>query len=121
MPVPASSPVAAPAATSPPPRLASYRDIRNATERLCAPLQVEDCALQSMPDTSPIKWHLAHTSWFFETFVLSPVAGYTPFHAQYEQLFNSYYHAVGEPFARARRGMLTRPSLDEVRQYRAYV
>jgi hypothetical protein len=69
-----------------------------------------------MPDASPAKWHLAHTSWFFETFVLTPhVPGYREFHPQYRVLFNSYYHTVGDQYPRPQRGLLTRPALDEVR------
>jgi ergothioneine biosynthesis protein EgtB len=104
------------------PGLARYRAVRAATERLAAPLSPEDCAAQSMPDASPVKWHLAHTSWFFETFVLErALPGYRPFHPGFRELFNSYYNAVGEQHPRPRRGLLTRPSLDEVRAYRASV
>jgi ergothioneine biosynthesis protein EgtB len=99
-----------------------YLSIRRATERLVGPLSPEDCAVQSMPDASPAKWHLAHTSWFFETFVLeSGASGYAPFDPAYRFLFNSYYNTVGEQYTRADRGLLTRPSLEEVRSYRAHV
>ena len=99
-----------------------YRAIRAATEALAAPLSPEDCAIQSMPDASPVKWHLAHTSWFFETFVLAPnVSGYRLADPAYRMLFNSYYNAVGEKHPRPQRGLLSRPSLDEVRRYRAHV
>jgi ergothioneine biosynthesis protein EgtB len=99
-----------------------YLTIRRATERLVEPLSPEDCVVQSMPDASPAKWHLAHTSWFFETFVLEPgLAGYEPFHPSFRYLFNSYYNAVGEQYTRADRGLLTRPSLAEIRSYRAHV
>jgi ergothioneine biosynthesis protein EgtB len=92
------------------------------TERLAQPLSAEDCQIQSMSDASPVKWHLAHTSWFFETFVLAPhAAGFKPFHPQYSFLFNSYYNAVGDRHPRPRRGLLTRPCLDEVRAYRANI
>jgi ergothioneine biosynthesis protein EgtB len=105
------------------PALASrYRDVRAATERLCEPLSAEDCAIQSMPDASPAKWHLAHTSWFFETFVLEDaIRGYRPFHADFRFLFNSYYNSVGEQYPRPERGMISRPSLEEVLAYRAHV
>jgi ergothioneine biosynthesis protein EgtB len=108
------------------PRLAAlaerYREVRRTTEALAEPLSAEDCTVQSMPDASPVKWHLAHTSWFFETFVLEAgLAGYRPFHPQFRVLFNSYYNAVGEQHPRPERGMLSRPSLDEVLVYRAHV
>ncbi|MEO7322993.1 MAG: ergothioneine biosynthesis protein EgtB [Burkholderiales bacterium] len=101
---------------------APYRAVRRATESLVAPLSSEDCALQSMPDCSPTKWHMAHTSWFFETFVLEPtLAGYQWFNPTFRVLFNSYYQSVGEQYARPRRALLTRPSLDEVKRYRQHV
>jgi ergothioneine biosynthesis protein EgtB len=101
---------------------AQYRAVRQATEALCEPLAVEDYVLQSMPDASPAKWHLAHTAWFFETFVLSPHrAGYRPFHPQFAVLFNSYYNAVGPRWPRPQRGLLSRPTVAEVYRYRAYV
>src|SRR5205823_97257 len=75
---------------------AHYRAVRRCTELLGEPLATEDYVVQSMPDASPVKWHLAHTSWFFETFVLAPyMPGYWPFHPQFRVLFNSYYNAVG--------------------------
>lgn len=96
-----------------------YRVIRQATERLCASLSAEDCVVQSMPDASPVKWHLAHTSWFFETFVLEQaIAGYAHFNRDFRVLFNSYYKTVGEQYARPQRGLLVRPALDEVMRYR---
>jgi len=99
-----------------------YRAVRAATEALAAPLGPEDAALQSMPDASPAKWHLAHTTWFFETFVLRPHApGYRALDPAYEQLFNSYYQAVGSPYPRSRRGLLSRPSLAGVQAYRRHV
>src|SRR3954471_2443915 len=85
---------AAPAAAAGEP--ARYLAIRGATQALARPLSAEDCALQSMPDASPVKWHLAHTTWFFETFVLTPhVAGYRAFDARFAFLFNSYYEVLG--------------------------
>ena len=96
-----------------------YAAVRAATMDLAAPLSPEDQLVQSMPDASPTKWHLAHTTWFFETFVLSYVRpAYPPVDARYAYLFNSYYEAVGPRPPRPRRGALTRPSLDEVRAYR---
>src|SRR6266566_8533891 len=77
--------------------LERYQEVRKSTETLCAPLAIEDYVIQSMPDCSPTKWHLAHVSWFFETFLLGPsVPGYTSLHPQYTYLFNSYYNAIGE-------------------------
>jgi ergothioneine biosynthesis protein EgtB len=101
---------------------ACYREVRRTTEALCAPLEVEDCVIQSMPDASPTKWHLAHTTWFFETFILSPEnPGLAPVDPRYPFLFNSYYNAVGERIARDRRGLLSRPTVSEVFRYRAEV
>jgi ergothioneine biosynthesis protein EgtB len=100
----------------------AYRAVRETTLRLIAPLSPEDAAIQSMPDASPAKWHLAHTTWFFETFVLAPhLPGYSAFDPAYGYLFNSYYNAIGERHPRAERGMLSRPSLDEVLAYRRHV
>ncbi len=99
-----------------------YPLIRKASERLAEGLSAEDCALQSMPDASPVKWHLAHTTWFFETFVLERCdAAHRPFDPAFRFLFNSYYNGVGEQHPRPQRGMLSRPGLDEVRRYRAHV
>ena len=101
---------------------ARYAGIRRATRELAAPLSAEDCAIQSMPDASPVKWHLAHTTWFFETFVLTPHRpGYRVFEPAFRVLFNSYYHAVGDKHPRPERGLLSRPGLDEVLEYRCYV
>jgi ergothioneine biosynthesis protein EgtB len=96
---------------------ARYRTVRQRTVELCAPLSAEDQQLQPMPDASPSKWHLAHTTWFFETFVL----GGAPFEPAFEYLFNSYYEAVGPRVERARRGMLSRPDLERVHAYRDHV
>jgi hypothetical protein len=99
-----------------------FPSIRGATERLADGLSAEDCALQSMPDASPVKWHLAHTTWFFETFVLERCdAAHKPFDPAFRFLFNSYYNGVGEQYPRPQRGMLSRPGLDEVLRYRAQV
>jgi ergothioneine biosynthesis protein EgtB len=101
---------------------ARYASVRKATEQLVKPLSPEDCALQSMPDASPVKWHLAHTSWFFETFILERcVPDYRPFHPAYRVLFNSYYNAVGEKHPRPERGLVSRPGLAEVLAYRRHV
>jgi ergothioneine biosynthesis protein EgtB len=95
--------------------------VRGASECLAAPLSAEDQVVQSMADVSPTKWHLAHTTWFFETFVLGPFAGMAPFDPAYNFLFNSYYEAIGPRYARPRRGLLTRPSVAEIARYRAHV
>src|SRR3954462_10826691 len=106
----------------PAPGSAGYAAIRAATRALAAPLSAEDCAIQSVPDASPVKWHLAHTTWFFETFVVAPhCAGYRVFDPAYRVLFNSYYHAVGERHPRPERGMLSRPALAEILAYREHV
>jgi ergothioneine biosynthesis protein EgtB len=98
-----------------------YQAVRRATEELCAPLSAEDCGVQSMPDASPAKWHLAHTSWFFETFVLESAPDYRVFQPAFRTLFNSYYNAVGDRHARPARGLLSRPSLTEIQAYRRHV
>ena len=99
-----------------------YRQVRQWTEQLCSPLATEDYVIQSMPDASPARWHLAHTTWFFETFVLKPfVPDYQPYHPLYEFLFNSYYNAVGAQYPRPERGLLSRPTVSEVYQYRSHV
>ena len=102
--------------------LADYQAVRRTTVALSAPLSPEDCQAQSMPDASPVKWHLAHTTWFFETFVLGGFApDYAPAFPSYRVLFNSYYNSVGQKHPRAQRGLLTRPTLTEVVAYRATV
>src|SRR5690348_9240227 len=98
-----------------------YLRVRAATLALCAALQPEDTVVQSMPDASPAKWHLAHTTWFFEQFLLAKQPGYAPLHPQWQYLFNSYYQSVGPMHARAQRGLLSRPTLAEVLDYRARV
>ena len=96
-----------------------YLRVRQASEALCAPLEVDDYMVQSMPDASPAKWHLAHTTWFFERFVLTEaVEGYKPFDPQFNYLFNSYYNTVGAQHCRPRRGLLSRPTVAQVYAYR---
>ncbi len=99
-----------------------YTAVRQRSVALAEPLSAEDCCVQSMPDASPMKWHLAHTTWFFETFLLERLeTNFTPTHPTFRVLFNSYYNGVGEKYPRAQRGLLTRPSLDEVQEYRCDV
>ena len=99
-----------------------YHEIRETTLALTRPFSPEDQMLQSMPEASPAKWHLAHTTWFFETFILSAhVEGYRAFDARYRQLFNSYYKQLGFHPYRGSRGLMSRPSLNEVHAYRAHV
>jgi dimethylhistidine N-methyltransferase len=98
--------------------LAAYRAVRAAMPRLAEGLGPEDLAAQSMPDCSPGKWHLAHTSWFFEAMILGEEPGYQPVDPRFQTLFNSYYEALGERVERPQRGLMTRPSLDEVMGYR---
>jgi ergothioneine biosynthesis protein EgtB len=99
-----------------------YCEVRGFTESLCEPLGVEDYVIQTMPDVSPTKWHIAHTSWFFETFVLAPaLPDYRPFHPRFGYLFNSYYNAVGVRHCRPKRGQLGRPTVADVYAYRRHV
>lgn len=99
-----------------------YHQVRQHSLLLAEPLSDEDCGAQSMPDASPVKWHLAHTTWFFETFILESMeAAFAPFHPAFRVLFNSYYNGVGEKHPRAQRGLLTRPGMAQVRAYRANV
>lgn len=96
--------------------------VRNFTESITESLALEDFVIQASPDVSPAKWHLAHTTWFFERFVLIPyLANYREFHTGYHQLFNSYYHTIGRPFPRQHRGLLSRPTVQEVMDYRHHV
>jgi ergothioneine biosynthesis protein EgtB len=100
----------------------AYRRVRGFTEQLCEPLATEDYVIQSMPDCSPTKWHLAHVSWFFETFLLQPnVPDYRSPDPRYTYLFNSYYNAVGQRHCRPKRGLISRPTVEETYRYRKYV
>ena len=99
-----------------------YSSVRSISEKLCAPLLAEDCCMQTMPDVSPPKWHLAHVSWFFETFLLKPfLAGYREFEPHFAVLFNSYYEGAGAMHPRAQRGFLSRPPLQQVYRYRQHI
>jgi ergothioneine biosynthesis protein EgtB len=101
---------------------ARYSHVRRVSLEICEPLETEDYVVQSMPDASPAKWHLAHTSWFFEQFLLKPLlTGYRAFHPDFEYLFNSYYQTVGRMHERPQRGLLTRPTVKEVLRYREHV
>lgn len=101
---------------------AHFAMVRGATDALCLGLSEADAVVQSMEDASPAKWHMAHTSWFFEAFLLEPhLPNYQPFNLAFSYLFNSYYEGAGERHARPRRGMITRPSLEDVRAYRRHV
>src|SRR3974390_867311 len=101
---------------------AAFRNVRAETERRAAPLSAEDQTVQSMPDASPTKWHRAHTTWFFEQFLLAAYsAGYRPFDENFGYLFNSYYVAAGPRHARPVRGLITRPDGETVAAYRAHV
>ncbi len=96
-----------------------FNSVRELTESLCQGLEIEDYNLQAIAETSPAKWHLAHTSWFFETFILKDFeSDFVPYHPEFEYLFNSYYNSVGEQFLRPNRHLLSRPTVDEVLQYR---
>ncbi|MCA1798265.1 MAG: ergothioneine biosynthesis protein EgtB [Xanthomonadaceae bacterium] len=113
-----------PAAIDVPPAAAvanRFNQVRAATVALAEGLSPEDCQVQSMPDASPVKWHLAHTTWFFETFVLAAQPGHRPFDEGFEYLFNSYYNGVGDQPVRADRGLTTRPLLERVLDYRAHI
>jgi ergothioneine biosynthesis protein EgtB len=103
-------------------QLQNYLTVRQQTEHLCRPLQIEDYVIQSMADVSPAKWHLGHTTWFFETFLLQKYQrGYKPYHETYGYLFNSYYETIGERWARSNRGLLSRPTVQEIFAYRASI
>jgi hypothetical protein len=102
--------------------LQEYQRIRHTSAAICAPLARDDYQLQSIVETSPPKWHLGHVTWFFETFVLQAfVKGYQPFRTEYNYLFNSYYQTVGSMQPRAERGLMSRPTVEEVYAYRAAI
>lgn len=102
--------------------LNSFKETRAQTQFLCETLETEDFVVQPVVDVSPLKWHLGHTTWFFENFILVPnTAGYVPFHPKFNFIFNSYYVAAGERWKRANRGQLTRPTVKEIFRFRAYV
>ena len=101
--------------------LTRYRAVRAFSERLCETLCTEDYVVQSMPDASPMRWHLAHTTWFYETFILTHCPDYQRFNDSFEYLFNSYYDSVGEQYPRDKRGLLTRPTVEEIIQYRSSI
>jgi ergothioneine biosynthesis protein EgtB len=108
--------------TTAPPLLARYQAVRQATEHLCRPLTPEDMMVQSSSEASPVKWHLAHSSWFFETFVLSEfLAGYQPFHPDFRWLFNSYYNTLGDMPEKKLRASFSRPPLESILSYRKHV
>ena len=116
MPLPIATPTAATTL------LSRYNSVRSATMRLCAPLSPEDLMVQSSPEASPVKWHLAHTSWFFETFILSEhVVAYKPFHPDFHWLFNSYYNSLGDMPEKKLRASFSRPPLDAILAYRTHV
>jgi ergothioneine biosynthesis protein EgtB len=101
---------------------AYFHRVRHDSESICAPLEIEDYGIQTMPEVSPPKWHLAHTSWFFETMLLKPyLANYRQYHAKYTELFNSYYDTIGNYHPRPQRGLLSRPTVKEVYDYRTYI
>jgi len=101
--------------------LERFQKYRRFSELIAAPLSPEDCVVQSMSDASPTRWHLAHTTWFFETFLLKPLCNYQVFDGSFEYLFNSYYNSVGKQYPRDKRGLITRPALAEIFEYRKAV
>jgi ergothioneine biosynthesis protein EgtB len=122
MPLPHAAQNFAHVAASPSSLADRFAQVRAQTEALIRPLNAEDCQLQSMPDASPAKWHLAHLTWFFETFILEHFEpDFTPFDASFRVLFNSYYNGVGDKHPRPQRGLISRPTLEQVLAYRAHV
>lgn len=102
-------------------QLAEYQSVRAFTDKIIEPLSAEDCMVQSMDDVSPARWHIAHTTWFFETFVLKATGKYEEYDPQFNYLFNSYYNSIGKQFPRPQRGFISRPGLDEIKAYRHHV
>jgi hypothetical protein len=100
---------------------ARYQQVRDFSRRIAEPLEAEDQVIQSMPDASPISWHLAHTTWFFETLVLEHSSGYSTLNPAFKFIFNSYYNSLGPQFPRPQRGLLSRPTVREVQEYRQHV
>ena len=101
------------------PSIERFQRVRQFSEHLAAPLSAEDCAIQSMPDVSPTRWHLAHTTWFLENFILSRwLSDYEPYDPAFTFLFNSYYNLIGSQFPRPQRGLISRPGLDAILRYR---
>ena len=98
-----------------------YHQIRKFSDKIVEPLSPEDCMIQSMDDVSPTRWHIAHTTWFFETFVLKTHGEYQEYNPQFNYLLNSYYNTIGKQFPRPQRGFISRPGLEEIKSYRAYV
>ena len=102
--------------------LSRFHEVRDFTTAFCQGLAPEDCVVQSMPDVSPTKWHLAHTTWFFETFILKKwIRGYRGENEQYAYLFNSYYNAAGDMHRRDLRGLISRPTVEETHRYRSAI
>lgn len=98
-----------------------FAEVRQFSNKIAEPLTAEDCMIQSMDDVSPTRWHLAHTTWFFETFLLREEPNYQVFNPQFNYLFNSYYNTIGEQYPRSKRGLISRPGMDQIKEYRAYV
>ena len=109
------------ARVSHPSALQRYQQVRQFSHQIAEPLTPEDCMVQSMPDVSPTRWHLAHTTWFFETFILQPRSEYQVYDETFCYLFNSYYNTVGAQFPRPQRGLVSRPGLSRILAYRKHV
>lgn len=98
-----------------------FKQVRQFSDLIAEPLSAEDCMIQSMDDVSPTRWHLAHTTWFFETFLLREETDYKVFNPQFNYLFNSYYNTIGEQYPRSKRGLISRPGMEQIKDYRAHV